>query len=205
MARTKALREKVLNKAGYESVPTGSGVPGSAIIRPIARTTMPLATTTNTVNAGATFGQINYNPVSGSVGILGLGGGGAGTGGLTVNQQSTPTTNISTQQSTTTTTTSTYAPVTTSQVYEYITNMLNSPYATSGAGGQSSSPEIIVVPSVSTPQTSTQSAIPTLTTEQTAAGGTQMGLVEILIIGGVAITGIWLISRALKPKKGRGK
>jgi hypothetical protein len=162
-------------------------------------------TTSNTINQGATFGAINYNPVSGSVGILGLGGGGAGAGGLTINQTSAPTTNLTTQSSYTHAPTTTNTENITNQISEYISYILNSPSASSGGGGQTSTPSVTVMPYITTPQTATQTATPTLTTEQTAGGGQAMGLVEILIIGGVAIVGIYLISNIFKKQKKRKK
>lgn len=164
----------------------------------IPKNNTPQVFTQTNVNQVATFAPITINatPISGNVSLFGGGGG----GGISTNisQISQPVSNVSTQVSNTFTTTNTPSYFTTTN----ISNITNSPLAGST---QTTTPSVAVTPTVTPSQVATQTATPTITTDQTAGTGGGMAWWQYLIIGGVAIVGIYYISQALKSRGGNSK
>ena len=161
---------------------------------PKKSTATPSVFTNTTVNQGATFAPININatPISGNISLFGGGGG----GGISTNisQISQPTSNVSTQVSNTFTTTNTPSYFTTTNV----SNITSSPFAGSN---QTTTPSVSVTPTVTPSQVTTQTATPTATTAQTAGTGGGMEWWQYLLIGGVAIVGIYYVSKAFMGNK----
>jgi len=166
-------------------------------------TATPQVVTTTNVNQSAVFGPININatPVSGNISLIGGGGG----GGITTNisQVSQPTSNVSTQVSNVFTTTNTYPTTVTNQYTSNVSNVTSSPFAQPTTGTtQTATAPTTVTPTVTPSQVATQTATPTTTTDQTGAPAGGMSWWQYLIIGGVAVVGIYYISQALKSRTG---
>jgi hypothetical protein len=170
---------------------------------PAKKTATPSVFTNTTVNQGAVFGPINVTPTSISGSLSLFGGGGGSTGGVNISQVSQPTSNVSTQVSNVFTTTNTYPTTVTNQYTSNVSNVTSSPFAQPTTGTtQTATAPTTVTPTVTPSQVATQTATPTTTTDQTGSPAGGMSWWQYLIIGGVAVVGIYYISQALKSRTG---
>jgi hypothetical protein len=192
---------------GIKLTPTSSIIPKPAV----KATSLPSVLTTTNVNQNAVFGAINYQPMSAEAGLslslIGGGGGGAkGGGGLNVSQVFSPVSNVSTQVSNVFTTTNQTTTNISEQISKTISNIVSSPLAGIGTTApQTFTPSVTATPTVTPSQIATQTATPTITTDQTAGQPTGgMDWWQYLLIGGVAIVGIYMITKAFKGWKKNG-
>lgn len=146
------------------------------------------------IQQNTNFGSINITnvPVSGSLSLFGGGGGGAIT--TNINQTVQNTNNLSYQSTTQNTNTNTISNNYTSNY----SNISSSPFAGSN---QTTTPSTTVTPTSTTTQSTEQTATPTNTTAQTGSPSGGMSWWQYLIIGGVAIAGIYMITKAFKGNK----
>ena len=183
---------------------TTPALTGSKIMKDVATGLSTPNTKTNNnpvFNQNVNFGAITIVPVTAGASISLLGGGGGGTPPeIKVSQAYSPTTNVTNKTSnsfmTTYTTTNTYSP----SFSNPITNITGSPNATVNTPF---TPTTTVMPTVTPTQTISQTDTtkqqPSIVDSLTGVSGASWW--QYLIIGGVAIVGIYLISNAFKGRK----